>query len=336
MESAHPRLLERIAATNFEKTGCYGEDAYSDAARARIRAACRAPEADVHFLVGGTQANLAVISALLKPWQGVIAAKSGHISVHEAGSIERTGHKVIELAAVDGKLAAADVEAAFAAFEGDANNAHMVEPGMVYISQPSEYGTLYSLAELEALAAAARARGALLYIDGARLIYGLAAGCNDASLADIARLADAFYIGGTKAGALFGEAVVFRSKALAPRFFTLMKQQGALLAKGKLLGLQFEALFTDGLYEQIGRHAVALADRLREGLAAKGYELLFGSPTNQVFVALTPAQQRAWADLVVMSFWEALPGGRTAYRLATSWATAPEEVEALLAALPAA
>ncbi len=332
MEGAHPLILERMLRTNMEKIAGYGCDDICASARERIRAACAAPDAEVHFLVGGTQTNSTVIKALLRPYEGVVAADTGHVSVHEAGAVEATGHKVLALPHDDGRLTAAAVDGFIRAFRTDESCDHMVWPGMVYISHPTEYGTLYSLAELEALAEVCRRHGIPLFLDGARLGYALASPATDVTLADIARLCDAFYIGGTKVGALFGEAVVMR-RGLADHFFTTVKQQGALLAKGWLLGLQFDTLFTDGLYTRIAAHAVEQAARLRDGLTALGFEEYRRSPTNQIFLVLDQARLQRLAAVATFSVWERLPDGRTVIRLATSWATRPEDVEALLDSL---
>lgn len=255
---AHPRILEALAATNLEPAPGYGSDRFCESVAARIRAACDDETADVFFLTGGTQTNAVVISALLAGHEGVIAADTGHIAVHEAGAIEATGHKVLTVPECDGKLRAADVEAYLETFYADASYTHMVFPGMVFIAHPSELGTLYSLAELEELSALCRRHQIPLYLDGARLAYGLAAPDTDVSLTDIARLTDAFYIGGTKCGALCGEAVVFPRGGMPRHFLTHAKQHGALLAKGRLLGVQFDTLFTDRLYDELGRHAIAM------------------------------------------------------------------------------
>jgi len=333
MEGAHPAILKRMLETNLEHTAGYGMDPYSESAREKIRAACRAPEADVFFLVGGTQTNATVIDALLRPWQGVVAAETGHIATHEAGAIEFGGHKVLTLPQREGKLSAADVAGCVDAWRRDDNREHMVMPGMVYISQPTEYGTLYSLSELEALSAVCREAGIPLYLDGARLAYALATPSNDAALPDIARLCDAFYIGGTKCGALLGEAVVFPRRGAAPHFFTLVKQHGALLAKGRVAGIQFDTLFTDGLYDAIGKSAIAAADRIRRALDEKGYAQAIPSPTNQIFVVLSPEKAKALSRRVEMGFWENLGDGRVVMRLATSWATTDGDVDGLIEAL---
>ncbi len=332
-EGAHPEVLRRLVETNLEQSPGYGTDAYTASAKAKIRAACAAPEAEVYLLTGGTQTNATVIDALLRPWQGVAAAETGHISVHEAGAVEFCGHKVITLPQRDGKLAPETVRACLAAYAGDENREHMVMPGLVYLSQPTESGTLYTLAELEAIRAACDAYGAGLYVDGARLAYALACPENDVSLPDLARLCDAFYIGGTKCGALFGEAVVFPRPGTAPHFFTLVKQHGALLAKGQIAGVQFDALFTDDLYGRVGRTAMAAAARIREALTEKGYRLAFPSLTNQIFVELDEEELARLSARVEMSFWERTPQGRTIMRIATSWATTEAQVDALIALL---
>ena len=256
MEGTHPAILQKLVETNLEKTGGYGLDPYCDAAKEKIKAACGCPEGEVFFLVGGTQTNATVIDALLKSYQGVIAAEIGHVSVHEAGAIEADGHKVLTLPHDNGKISADQVRGLLDGFYNDANHDHMVMPGMVYISHPTEYGTLYTLEELTELSNVCHENHIPLYMDGARLAYALACSENQLTLADIARLCDIFYIGGTKCGALFGEAVVIPKPGLIPHFFTIIKQHGALLAKGRLLGIQFDTLFTDSLYEKVGAPAV--------------------------------------------------------------------------------
>ena len=329
LEGAHPSVMARLNETNMVQTVGYGEDEYCAAAREKIRAVCQAPEADVHFLVGGTQTNTTVIASILRPWQGVLSADSGHINCHEAGAIESTGHKVITLPQHNGKLDAAELRALVATFYADDNHDHMVFPGMVYISHPTEYGTLYTKAELEALHAVCQEYKMPLFLDGARLGYGLAAEGTDVTLADLARLTDVFYIGGTKVGALCGEAVVFPHGAPA-HFMTMVKQQGALLAKGRLLGIQFDVLFTDDLYTRISRNAIETADRLKEGLAAKGYRFYMESPTNQVFPILENSQLEALEPLAKFGFWEKYDDTHTVMRIATSWATRMEEIEQLI------
>ena len=329
LEGAHPALMAKLNETNMVQTVGYGEDEYCAAAREKIRAACQAPEADVHFLVGGTQTNTTVIAAILRPWQGVLSAVSGHINCHEAGAIEFTGHKVMGLPHKNGKLDAATVRNFCATFYADSNHDHMVFPGMVYLSHPTEYGTLYTKAELEALHAVCQEYKMPLFVDGARLGYGLAADGTDVTLPDLAKWADVFYIGGTKVGALCGEAVVFPHGAPA-HFMTMVKQQGALLAKGRLLGLQFDVLFTDGLYEKISRNAITTANALKKGLAAKGYQFFMDSPTNQLFIVFPNEQLAALEGKAKFGFWEKYDDAHTVMRIATSWATKMEEIEQLL------
>ena len=333
MEGAAPEILDALIRTNMEKTAGYGCDPYCESARAKIRAACEAPNAEVHFLVGGTQTNETVISTLLRPWQGVLAVESAHINTHEAGAIEHGGHKVLTVPGVEGKLTGDAVRAYVEVFFADANHEHEVEPGMVYISQTTEYGTLYTRAELEELRAVCDEFNLPLFIDGARLGYALTATGNDASLADIARVADVFYIGGTKVGALFGEAVVFPKPGLIPRFYTLTKQHGAMLAKGRILGIQFDVLFTDGLYERIARQANVCADRIRAALIERGYTLFMLSTTNQVMVEVTPERAEELAKDVEYGFMETLPNGNIVIRFCTSWATRNEDVDELISLL---
>ncbi len=330
MEGAHPQILNRLLETNLEKTSGYGTDPYCESARAKIRTACNAPEAEVYFLPGGTQTNSMIIKYLLRPYQGVIAAETGHISGHEAGAIEHGGHKVLTVPGYDGKLKTADVAKLVKTYYQDDNRDHMVEPGMVYISQPTESGTLYTLAELTELSNFCRENNLYLYVDGARLAYALACKANDVTLQDFAKLCDVFYIGGTKCGALLGEAVVIPKAGLIPHFFTLIKQHGALLAKGRLLGLQFDTLFTNDLYLQVGGSAVSLADRIREKLTQMGLPLCYGSPTNQVFVKITDTMRAKLDEQVVYSFWEKPDDTHTVIRFATSWATTEADVEQLL------
>ena len=329
MEGAHPEILQRLIETNMEQTAGYGLDEYSDMAREKIRKACRAPHAEIHFLSGGTQVNRIVISALLRPYEGVIAADTGHITVHEAGAIECGGHKVLALPHADGKLTARAIEECLRSFHEDANHDHMVRPGMVYISHPTEYGTLYTMDELEVISVICRANRIPLFLDGARLAYALGCPVSELTLPAIARLCDAFYIGGTKCGALFGEAVVFPKSDTVPHFFTIVKQSGALLAKGRVLGIQFDTLFTNGLYERGGAHAIAMADRIRAALTEKGYTLASDAPTNQIFLALSPDQLAHLSAHVGMGFWEK-QGNVTVMRIATSWATQEEDVTRLI------
>lgn len=304
LEGAHPAILQRMCETNFAQTAGYGTDEYCESAREKIRAACGAPNAEIHFLVGGTQTNATVIDALLRSYEGVIAADTGHISVHEAGAIEFGGHKVLTLPQENGKITASQIRALLDQYEDDANRDHTVMPGMVYLSQPTEYGTLYSKKELAAISALCREKRLPLYIDGARLAYALACPENDVTLRDLAALCDIFYIGGTKCGALLGEAVVIPQPGLIPHFFTIIKQHGALLAKGRLLGIQFDTLFTDGLYERIGADAVRYADAIRRAMAENGYSPCFPSPTNQSFCIVSEQQRKELAERVDFSVWE--------------------------------
>ena len=333
MEGAHPLILEALVRTNLEKTAGYGTDPYCASAREKILAACGVEDGEVHLLIGGTQTNATVIKALLRPYEGVIAATTGHIALHEAGAIEASGHKVLTIPSVDGKISAEAVDEYIKAFRADEAWDHMVWPGMVYVSQPTEYGTLYSKAELEALSEVCHKWEIPLFVDGARLGYALASPSSDVTLRDLARLCDVFYIGGTKCGAMFGEAVVIPRKGLIPHFFTTIKQQGALLAKGRMLGIQFDTLFTDDLYINIARQAVSEASRLREAFRAKGYEIYAESPTNQVFVALSAEQEAHLHTLTTFSEWERTADGRLVVRLATSWATKSEDIDELISKL---
>ena len=333
MEGAHPAILTRLMETNLEQTTGYGRDPYSAQARDKIRAACHCPEAEVHFLVGGTQTNATVIGSLLAPYQGVLAAGTGHIATHESGAVEAGGHKVLTLPQTQGKISAGDLDRWVTAFYQDENWEHMVIPGMVYLSHPTEYGTLYTRAELEAIHQVCQKHQLRLFLDGARLGYGLMADGTDVTLETLARLCDVFYIGGTKVGALFGEAVVIPQPNLIPHFFTLIKQHGALLAKGRLLGLQFDTLFTDDLYFRISRHAIEMAKRLKAVFREKGYPFYLETDTNQQFIILDRDQQAALSPHVSWSFWEPLDDGRTVVRFATSWATRPEDIDALAALL---
>lgn len=330
MEGAHPVILEKLLASNMEKTPGYGNDAYCEQARAKIRQACNSPEAEIHFLVGGTQTNATLITALLHPYEGVIATETGHISVHEAGAIEVGGHKVLTLPHHEGKLRACDIQHYVGTYYADANYEHIVSPGMVYLSHPTEYGTLYTRSELEEIASVCRKHQLPLYLDGARLGYGLAAEGNDLTLPTIAVLCDAFYIGGTKVGALFGEALVIPRPGLVKRLTSIIKQRGALLAKGRLLGIQFDTLFTDNLYLKISRHAIDMANRLKDGFTERGYQFYIPAQSNQLFVVLENTKMESLAQNVSFGFWETLDSTHTVVRFATSWATRETDVEALL------
>lgn len=326
---AHPRILERLTETNMEALIGYGDDKYCQMAEEKIKKACKRPDAKVHFLVGGTQTNQVVISSMLADYEGAIAATTGHISVHEGGAIEFTGHKVLTLHGNDGKLNAQNIDEYVTTFYNDGNHEHMVFPGMVYISHPTEYGTLYSKSELTAISNVCKKHNIPLFMDGARLGYGLASRQTDVTLPDIAELCDVFYIGGTKVGALCGEAVVFTHNNTPKHFITKMKQRGALLAKGRLLGIQFDALFTDNLYMEISRHAIEMAEKLKSLLKEKGYRFYLESPTNQQFIILNNEQMSKLAQNVCFSFWEKYDDLHTIVRFATSWSTTDDDLKEL-------
>jgi threonine aldolase len=330
MKGAHPAILERLAQTNMMETPGYGHDPFSESARRKIREACGCPRAEVEFLVGGTQTNATVIDALLRPWQGVVAAQTGHIATHEAGAIEAGGHKVLTLPHTNGKLDPAVVRAYLADFHADGNRDHMVTPGMVYISHPTEYGTLYSKKDLQEMREVCDEYGIPLYLDGARLGYALACPENDLTLCDLADLCDVFYISGTKCGALFGEAVVVPDPGRIPHLFTIIKQHGALLAKGRLLGIQFDELFRDDLYMKIGEASVMAADRIRKALREKGYRLCYGSPTNQIFCIVENEEFKRLREKVECEFWEKYDDDHTVIRFATDWGTTESETSALV------
>ena len=333
LEGALPEVMEALMRTNFEQTPGYGEDTHCERAARLIREKCAAPGAAVHFLVGGTQANFTVIAAALRPHQAVMAADTGHIAAHETGAVEATGHKVITLPSPDGKIRAEQVRACVEAHWADATHEHQPQPAMVYISQPTENGTVYSLAELEEMSAVCREQGLYLFVDGARL--GAALACSDVALPDLARLADVFYIGGTKLGALFGEAVVITNEALARDFRYIIKQRGGMFAKGRLLGVMFGTLMTDGLYERTGEREVALAMRLRRAFEAKGWPLLYDSPSNQQFPIVPDAALEKLAGKYSFSDWARTDGSHRAVRFCTSWATREEDVERLIADIEA-
>lgn len=330
---AHPKVMQRLMETNLEPLVGYGNDGYCESAREKIRTACGCLGADVFFLVGGTQANAVVIGTMLKAYEGVLAANTGHVAVHEAGAIEFTGHKVLTLPQKNGKLCAADAEAYIRRFYEDETHTSMVFPGMIYISHPTELGTLYSKKELEELSAVCKKYEIPLFLDGARLGYGLQSRETDVTLQDIAALCDVFYIGGTKVGALCGEAVVFPKGGAPEYFMTIAKQRGALLAKGRLLGVQFDALFTDGLYAEVGRHAIEMAEQMKAVLKEKGYPFYLESPTNQQFVTLEDTELARLEGKVVTDFWEKVDATHTAVRFATSWATTEADIEQLRVAL---
>lgn len=323
-------ILNRLKETNLVPVSGYGSDIYSESARTKIRENIEDAEAEIYFLTGGTQTNMLAISAVLKNYEGVIAAETGHIALHEAGAIEAAGHKVLPVKAENGKMNAKDVRAFLEAFYADENHEHMVFPGMIYISQPTEYGTLYSLAELEEMRRVSDEYGISLYADGARLAYALASKANDVSLADLSRLCDLFYIGGTKCGAIAGEALVVTSKRKIPHLLTTIKQNGALPAKGRLAGISFDVLFTDGLYERLGKHALAMADVLRNALTSMGWQFVSDNPTNQIFVVIANDRYAKLKEDVVCSYWEPYDENHTVIRLATSWATDERDVDELI------
>ncbi len=330
MAGAHPEVLQRLVDTNLEHTVGYGCDHYTENAVRLIREACGAPHAQVFLLVGGTQTNATVIDGILARHEGVLAPESAHINVHEAGAIEATGHKVLTLPQHQGKVWAEEVEHYINEFYRDETFLHMVAPGMLYISFPTEYGTIYTLNELEALSQVCHDAQIPLYIDGARLGYGLAADECDVTLKDIARLTDVFYIGGTKMGAMMGEAVVVTNPALLKNMTPLMKQHGALLAKGRLLGLQFEALFTDDLYMRIGRYAVDLAMELKEEFTTRGYETVVDSPTNQQFFRLPNNLIDRLRQHASFELWGPQGETHSIVRFVTSWSTTYNDINHLL------
>lgn len=332
-EGCHEKVLQALNATNMEQTMGYGEDAYCAAAAAKIRAKCGREDIAVHFLVGGTQANLTVIDAALRPHQGALGADTAHIHVHETGAVEATGHKVLWVPHHQGKITAQQVRQTIREHYASSSFEHTVQPKLVYISQPTELGTLYTLRELEDLSAACRELGLYLFVDGARLGYGLSARGNDVTMQDLARLCDVFYIGGTKVGALFGEAVVICHPALQEDFRYLIKQHGGMLAKGRLLGVQFGVLMENDLYEQIAARADRLADRLRAALHALDVPFLVESTTNQLFPILPDTVLEELAKTYVFSEQERVDEAHRAVRFCTSWATRPENVEQLCADL---
>lgn len=329
-EGAHPKVMELMSKTNFEQTPGYGLDPYCEKARMMIKKLCNAENSDVHFLVGGTQTNKTMIASILRPHQGVLCAETGHINVHETGAIEATGHKVLALPSQDGKITASQVKEAVEAHESDPTPEHMVQPAMVYISQPTENGTLYTKNELTELYDVCRAFDLPLYVDGARLGYGLTADGNDISLSELAALCDAFYIGGTKVGALFGEALVITKDSLKKDFRYLIKQNGGMLAKGRLLGIQFIALLQDGLYFEISRHANEMAYKIKNAFAGKGYKFLFDSNTNQQFPIIPNEKLEILAGKYACSIWKHIDEKNTAVRFCTSWATREDDIFKLI------
>lgn len=329
LEGAHPSIMKRLMDTNMAQSVGYSEDEYCAAAREKIKAACEAPDADVHFLVGGTQTNTTVIASILRPYQGVIAPTSGHINCHETGAIESTGHKVLALPTDNGKITAQQIEEYYLWHHTSPDFEHIVMPGMVYISYPTEGGTIYSKAELTAIYETCQRCGLPLYIDGARMGYGLMSDECDLTLPELASLCDVFYIGGTKVGALFGEAVVVMNPALKKDFRFFMKQRGGMLAKGRLLGIQFDTLFTDNLYLKISRHAIDMAHQIREIFVSAGYPLLFDSPTNQQYPIMPDSELAEIGKNFGYEYWERVDETHSGVRFCASWATTQENVDAL-------
>lgn len=330
-EGAHPRILEKLAQTNLEQAPGYGQDTYCRQAADLIKSLCQTPQAEVHFLAGGTQTNLTVIAACLRPYQTVISADSGHINVHETGAIEATGHRILTVPEQNGKLTAEQIARCCKEHWLDDNPEFAPQPKLVYISFPTEYGTLYSKEELSAIRRVCDENNLFLFADGARLGYGLEAPGNDVTLADLAACCDVFYIGGTKIGALLGEAVVIVNPKLQKDFRYFMKQKGAMLAKGRILGIQFLALFEDGLYFKLSKHADEMAQIIRQACAECGFEFLYDSPTNQQFPVMPNDLIKQLEELYVFSHTKRLDHRRSAIRICTSWATRREDVEQLVA-----
>ncbi len=326
---AHPDIIQRLIETNMESLPGYGCDPYCESAAQKIKIACECPHAEVFLLTGGTQTNQIIISTMLNAFEGVISARTGHISVHEAGAIEFCGHKVLEIDGVDGKLSAQNIKLYLQNFYNDDTREHMVFPKMVYISFPTELGTLYSKRELQAISEVCREYKLILFIDGARLGYGLASEQNDLSLSDIAALCDVFYIGGTKVGALCGEAVVFTKNNTPKHFITQIKQHGALLAKGRLLGIQFDTLFSNDLYMRISRHAIQMAEKLKTIILNKNYKFYINSPTNQQFIVLNNQKIDELQKHVCFSVWSKYDDNHSIVRFATSWSTTESDLDQL-------
>lgn len=332
-EGCHEMVLQELIRTNLDQTGGYGMDPYCAAAARRIQALCGSENLDIHFLVGGTQVNLTVIDAALRPHQAVLGAESAHINVHETGAVEATGHKVLTVPSKDGKITAQQVVQVVLAHGAEDGSEHMVQPKMVYISNPTELGTIYSRWELEQLSSVCRKYGLFFFLDGARLGYGLAAKGNDVTLQDLAQLCDVFYIGGTKVGALFGEAVVIANPKLKADFRYLIKQHGGMLAKGRLLGIQFDALLRGGLYFKIASYADQLADQIRQTLDEIGCLYLVPGVTNQVFPIFSDVFLAQLGQKFTFAEIQRIDESHRAVRLCTSWATRPEDVKLLCAEL---
>lgn len=329
-QGACQEILDAVVRTNFENLAGYGTDKYCESAKRKIRKACEMENADVYFLVGGTQANAVVINSMLQSYEGVIAAETGHIATHEAGAIEFTGHKVLTLPHHNGKIDVKELRNYLQTFYADGNHEHMVFSGMVYISHPTEYGTLYTKNELTEISEVCKKYEIPLFLDGARLAYGLMAKDTNVTLPDIARLCDVFYFGGTKAGTLLGEAIVFTKNNTPKHFMTRIKQQGALLAKGRLLGIQFDTLFSNNLYQNIGKHAIKLAEKLKNVLHQKNYRFYLESPTNQQFIIIENTKMKELSKNVSFSFWEKYDEDHTVIRFATSWATTENDLDELI------
>ena len=326
---AHPEILKKLLETNMEAVSGYGTDPYTKSAIDKIKKACALENAQVYLAVGGTQTNQLVISTMLADYEGVVAAQTGHVSLHEAGAIEHSGHKVITIPGHMGKIDCKELKDYLAGFFDDENREHMVFPGMVYISQPTEYGSIYSKQELEDISNICSEFKIPLYIDGARLAYGVMCNESDFSLADIARIADVFYIGGTKVGALCGEAIVFTKSNMPKNFVTRAKQRGALLAKGKVLGVQFDTLFTNDLYWKLGKNAIQKKDRLVKILKEAGISFFYESPTNQQFAILENSFMEKLRKDVAFSYWEKYDDNHGVVRFATSWCTTEEDLDQL-------
>lgn len=329
-EGAHERILKRMIETNLQQTAGYGLDPHCDRARELIKSECKTNDVDVHFIVGGTQTNTIVLAALLKPYQGVICANTGHIACHETGAIEATGHKVLTVPSDDGKIKPQQILDLYNAHYNDSSREHTVQPGAVYISHPTENGTTYRKAELEAISKVCKKCNLPLFLDGARLGYGIAENGSDITLKELAQYCDVFYIGGTKVGALFGEALVISNDNLKVDFRYHIKQRGAMLAKGRLLGIQFETLFEDGLYYQISKHAIELAMKIKNAFANKGFNFLYESGTNQQFPILPNDVMKKLEENYSFTIWAAIDENHTAVRFCTSWATKEENVEQLI------
>ena len=329
IEGALPEILDALVKTNMEQLSGYGADEYTQSAKEKIKKACNCPKAQVAFITGGTQTNQLVISTMLKQYEGVVAPQTGHVSSHEAGAIEYTGSKVIAIPGHNGKMDAVELKQYLSDFYSDGNHEHMVFPGMVYISFPTEYGTIYSKKELSDIYKVTQEYKLPLFVDGARLGYGLASKQCDMTLPEFASLCDIFYIGGTKVGALCGEAIVYTKGNMPEHFENLTKKHGALLAKGRLNGIQFDTLFTDNLYFKAAEHAIEMADLVKNAFKSKGYKFLLDSPTNQQFIILENSKMQELSKKVKFCFWEKVDENHTAVRFATSWATKKENVELL-------